>query len=189
MDEAGEERDRVSDGVGDGVGCRVAGTRLYLVHACRCCLVTERKQIEGRELESTSPFIFFTLSPPGLTLYQNPNTATRTQTKTLSLSLPPAHTRIQREPRPLLAVRMAAVLLSGRRRVKEDKQRQKAGDELGRKQRQRIENAEKDNNIPQGCGHSIYSAAMITRLSLGNLQQVCLQSVQRSKQHGDFELV
>ena len=35
------------------------GTRLYLVHACRCCLVTERKQIEGRKLERMCPYILF----------------------------------------------------------------------------------------------------------------------------------
>lgn len=92
MDEVDEERDReleVELELGGGVE---VGTRLYLVHACRCCLVTERKQIEGRELESTSPFIFFTLSlsAPGLTPFQTSQCRhAHTHTQTLSVSFSP----------------------------------------------------------------------------------------------------
>lgn len=144
MNEADEERDRELQ---LEVGCWIAGTRLYLVHACRCCLVTERKQIERRELESTSPFIFlalFLFLLLALAFSKVPTQArARKQRHTLSLCvcLPPSHTYInthsQWKPCPLLAVRMAGVLLSGRRWGKEGKEKQKERDAFDRKREER----------------------------------------------------
>lgn len=61
------------------------------MHACRCCLVTERKQIEGRKLESTSSFIFLLARFLflALTSAKIPVQAVHTQTHRVSLCHPP----------------------------------------------------------------------------------------------------
>ena len=119
MDEVDEERDGVLVGVRDsegGMGRGVAGTKLYLVHACRCCLVTKRKQIEARELESKSPFIFYSLflSP----LLALPSSKIRTQARTHQNTFLVSSSLTRRKKRgkkcsPSLTVRIAAVLMSG----------------------------------------------------------------------------
>lgn len=51
---------------------------------------TDRGKRAGEHISLYLP-LSLSLSAPGLTLIQSPNTGTRTQTKTLSLCLPPSH--------------------------------------------------------------------------------------------------
>lgn len=113
MDEVDEERDgelELELEAGGGGGGVNVGTRLYLVHACRCCLVTGRKQIEGRELESTSPFIFLARSLFCSWPYTLPKIPTQARTHhtnkdTLSVSFSlrrcHTHTHTHREKSPV----------------------------------------------------------------------------------------
>lgn len=104
------------------------GTRFYLVHACRCCLVTERKQIESRKQESTSPFLFLALR--SFTIQAQ---AAHKHTTSLCLHFRLRHS-LSKKPRPSSAVTTAAVLLPERPRGGEsrDKLRQKSTQEQRR---------------------------------------------------------
>lgn len=89
---------------------RWEGTRFYLVHACRCCLVTERKQIESRKQESTSPFLFLALR--SFTIQAQ---AAHKHTTSLCLHFRLRHS-LSKKPRPSSAVTTATVLLPERPR-------------------------------------------------------------------------
>lgn len=67
----------------------MVAARLYLVHACRCCLVTGRKQIEGRELERAQLPLSFHRSSfcSWPSPHPKPNTDTHTHKDTLSAFL------------------------------------------------------------------------------------------------------
>lgn len=120
-----------------------------LFSACLQVLPSNREETDRgkRAGEHISLYLFHSFSfcswPYPFAKSQHKHAYTRTQTKALSLCLfslrllyTHANThKKQQKPCPSLAVRMAAVLLSGRRRGKEGKERQKERDEFGRKSR------------------------------------------------------
>ncbi len=171
MDEADEERDRVRVGVRGG-GLNSGYKALF--SACLQVLPSNREETDRgkRAGEHISLYLFHSFSfcswPYTLPKSQHRHAHTHTQTKTLSLCLSPsysvAHTHTHthtnsKKPCPSLAVRMAAVLPSGRRRGKEGKERQKQRNELGRKSRHGGEkmqwNPPVEKTYHQGCCHSI----------------------------------
>lgn len=91
MDEDDEPRDRELELDFEWVGAEV-GTRLYLVHACRCCLVTEETDREERA--GTFSFIHLILSASHSPKHPDTHTRTDTHTCSLCLSLFFTHTRM-----------------------------------------------------------------------------------------------
>lgn len=168
MNEADEERDRELQ---LEVGCWIAGTRLYLVHACRCCLVTERKQIERRELESTSPFIFlalFLFLLLALAFSKVPTQArARKQRHTLSLCVSSPLTHIHKHTQSVKAVSLISSQGGWRPPVRKTVRKRGQGEAEGERC---IRQEERGEKLQRSCCHSICCSVTISHLFLCSVE-------------------